>query len=82
MSSVFTKLEIQPISNNHLIATFRGEKALYSYGTLVAAIAGDSVYVTSDWETSKTTVRHVSNFLGTVPAEIRRRIASGSVVVL
>lgn len=55
---------------------------IMSYETIVAVVCPDEIYLTPAWDCSRTTTRHVMEFVrdvvSTTPREIRRAICDGS----
>lgn len=64
---------------NQFVVYFGNGQVFQSYTTIVAAKIEGVVYLTPDWEYSKTTMKYVKEFLNTTATAktIRERIAEG-----
>lgn len=64
---------------NQFVVYFGNGQVFQSYTTIVAAKIEGVVYLTEEWEYSKTTMKYVKEFLNTTATAktIRERIAEG-----
>jgi len=72
----FNKIQINSV-NNHIIIGLNGE-IMYSYKTPIAAKIDNDVYInTLAYETSNTTMKHLSEYLGHNIKVTRKKIETG-----
>ena len=76
-------LKVSQFSANHIVIRTAHGTAFQSYDSIVAFRDRDSskLYLGSDWDYSRTTVKHLVQWLGRNATEIRKGLKDGSIIL-
>lgn len=64
----------ESLSNNQVVVTFDNAIVFESYGTLIAIKKDGKLYVTKDYDYSRTTSRYLNEFCGRTSKEIAKEL--------
>ena len=71
-------IRIDAIANNNIVVHVGRDKALFSYGTLIATVEHPGkVTLTTKWNHSPTTSKHRAKFLGEPTKDTQKKLLEG-----